>query len=81
MVEFFALLSALLAVAGLHAAYESGKEAGKEAGVNEALRLVREDAFRAVREECARSEVSRQELQGSYRMMRRLVTRFSREDT
>ena len=80
MVEFFAVLGALLTVAGLHTAYEAGKEAGKEAGVDETLRLVRADAFRAVREECARSEVSRQELQGSYRMMRRLVTKFSRED-
>ena len=81
MFEFTVVLGALVAVAGLHTAYEAGKEAGKAAGAEEVLRLVRADAFRAVREESARSEVSKQELQGSYRILRRLVTSLARETT
>lgn len=77
MLEFFVLLGAMLAAAGLHSAYE----AGREAGAAEALRMVRADVFRAAREETSRSEVSRQELQGSYRIVRRLVTALTRETT
>lgn len=75
MVEFFLLLSALLTVAGLHSAYEMGVEEGER----RAREVMRKQVFQASREEFARAEASRQELSGSYRMLRRLVSGLTKE--
>ena len=75
MVEFFILSGFVLAAALAHSAYEAGLEEGER----RTMHRLRQQTFEAMRAEFERPEAGRQELSGSYRIVRRLVTNLGGE--
>lgn len=75
MTEFLLLSGLVLAVAFAHSAYKAGVEEGER----RTLERMRQQTFEAMRAEFERPEAGRQELSGSYRIVRRLVSNLGGE--